>query len=233
MLEAINLTKKYEDGTVGLDHLTMTVAPGEVFSLVGADGAGKTTAIRLFLGFLLPTDGLARVNGVNVAENPLELCRCIAYIPSEMHLYPKLTGLENLGYFAALSGKDTYSIAELTALLHKAGIPPEAVHQPTTSYTRAMRQKVGIAVALAKRAQVLLLDDPTTYLSCEETQEFCGLVRTLASRGTAVLLATQNLNLARDYAQRMGILSHGKLLGTRNTSEMSLVDIQTICQGGC
>lgn len=214
MLEAINLTKQYDDGTVGLDHLTLTVAPGEVFGLVGADGAGKTTAIRLFLGFLLPTDGLARINGINVAEDTLEVRRKIAYIPAEMHLYPNLTGLENLGYFAALSGMDSYSIAELTGLLTKAGIPPEAICQRADSYPRALRQKVGIAIALAKRAQVLLLDDPTTYLSDAETTEFCELVRALASRGTAVLMATPNLQLAHHCAQRMGILHHGKLLDT-------------------
>lgn len=104
MLEAIDLTKSY-NGTPALKGLNLKVNSGEIFCLLGQNGAGKTTTINLFLGFLTPTSGEAKIAGINVQQQPLETKKYLAYIPETVMLYPNLTGLENLEYFATLSGK--------------------------------------------------------------------------------------------------------------------------------
>ncbi|MBC8104944.1 MAG: ABC transporter ATP-binding protein, partial [Cytophagales bacterium] len=153
MLEAVNLTKQYESGQTALNGLNLSVAPGEVYCLLGANGAGKTTTINLFLGFLTPTGGEARVGGESVDADPLRARRLLAYIPEQVSLYPNLSGRENLEYFVALSGHASYSRTSLNRLLEEAGLPGEAAERRVKTYSKGMRQKVGIAAARAKEAQ--------------------------------------------------------------------------------
>jgi len=154
MLEAVNLTKRY-NGVTALDDLTLQVAPGEVFCLLGANGAGKTTTINLFLNFIQPTSGTARIAGIDVTEQPLETKRYVAYIPETVMLYKNLTGLENLEYFSALAGHAHYTRADLLGLLRQVGLQDGAADQRVGAYSKGMRQKVGIAIALAKNAKAL------------------------------------------------------------------------------
>ena len=105
MLEAVDLSKTY-GSNVALDRLNLTIAPGEVFCLLGAHGAGKTTTINLFLNFIAPSAGTARINGIDVTKEPLETKRFVAYIPEQVMLYRNLTSLENLEYFTALAGHE-------------------------------------------------------------------------------------------------------------------------------
>src|ERR671910_1027928 len=149
MLEAVHLTKRY-NGTTVLDDLTLTIAPGEVFCLLGANGAGKTTTINLFLNFVEPTSGTARINGVDVTERPLETKRYLAYIPETVMLYKNLTGLENLEYFSALAGRPDYTRDQLLDFFKRVGLQRDAADQRVGTYSKGMRQKVGIAIALAK-----------------------------------------------------------------------------------
>ncbi len=151
MLEAVELTKSY-DGAVALDHLNLKIEAGEVFCLLGANGAGKTTTINLFLNFVAPTSGSARIKGMDAAAAPLETKRHLAYIPEQVMLYRNLTGLENLEYFSALAGQDHYQRADLLAFLKERGLPEAAAGQRLSTYSKGMRQKVGIAIALAKKA---------------------------------------------------------------------------------
>ena len=102
MIEAIDLTKTF-GATLAVDHITLTIKPGEVFCLLGANGAGKTTTINLFLNFVAPTSGVARIGGLNVVEHPVETKQRLAYIPEQVTLYRNLTGLENLRFFSRLA----------------------------------------------------------------------------------------------------------------------------------
>src|ERR1700752_3935344 len=160
MLEAVNLTKK-NNGVTALDDLTLRVMPGEVFCLLGANGAGKTTTINLFLNFVLPTAGAARINGLDVTQQPLETKKYLAYIPETVMLYKNLTGLENLEYFSALAGRSDYTRTQLLEFFREVGLPDGAPDRRVGTYSKGMRQKVGIAIALAKGAKALLLDEPT------------------------------------------------------------------------
>jgi ABC-2 type transport system ATP-binding protein len=226
VLDAIDLSKSY-NGIPALDRLTLSVRPGEVFCLLGANGAGKTTTIHLFLGFLRPTSGEARVAGRSVAEQPLEARRMLAYIPEQVTLYGNFTGLENLAYFSELAGH-RYEQADLRAFLLEAGLADEAVDRRVSTYSKGMRQKVGIAIALAKRARALLLDEPTSGLDPKAANEFSLLIRRLAEDGAAVLMATHDVFRAKELGTRVGIMKHGRLVATLDTEEVGHADLERI-----
>jgi ABC-2 type transport system ATP-binding protein len=227
MLEAVHLTKHY-NGVVALDDLTLRIVPGEVFCLLGANGAGKTTTINLFLNFVEPTSGTATINGVDVTERPLETKKYLAYIPETVMLYKNLTGLENLEYFSALAGRPDYTRAQLLDFLQQVGLDPAAADKRVGVYSKGMRQKVGIAIALAKRAKALLLDEPTSGLDPKAANEFSALLTRLSRVGVAVLMATHDLFRAKEEGTRVGIMKHGRLVATLDTTEIGHADLERI-----
>lgn len=227
MLEAIGLTKSY-DGVVALDHLDLTVRPGEVFCLLGANGAGKTTTINLFLRFIAPTNGTARIAGLDVAEHPLETKRHLAYIPEQVTLYRHLSGLENLEYFSVLGGHADYTEAQLLGFFDQVGLSREAARKRVGTYSKGMRQKVGIAIARAKQATALLLDEPTSGLDPKASNEFSELLRFMSVSGVAVLMATHDLFRAKESGTRVGIMKRGRLVSTLDTADVGHADLEKI-----
>jgi ABC-2 type transport system ATP-binding protein len=227
MLSATNLTKLY-GSTTALDSLCLTITPGEIFCLLGANGAGKTTTINLFLNFIPPTSGTATINGMDVVQHPLETKRFIAYIPEQVNLYRNLTGIENLEYFTALADAEKYSRKQLLEFLRDAGLPDEAAEKRISTYSKGMRQKVGIAIAIAKRAKALLLDEPTSGLDPKASNEFSELLLRMSASGVAVLMATHDLFRAKESGTRVGIMRHGKLRTVLNTSEIGHTDLEKI-----
>jgi ABC-2 type transport system ATP-binding protein len=227
MLEAENLTKRY-DTAVALDALNLTVRPGEIFCLLGANGAGKTTTINLFLNFVQPSAGSARINGLDVVQQPLETKKHLAYIPETVMLYKNLTGLENLEYFSALAGRPDYTRAQLLEFLTQVGLQAEAADKRVGTYSKGMRQKVGIAIALAKHAKALLLDEPTSGLDPKAANEFSALLARLSQDGVAVLMATHDLFRAKESGTRVGIMRQGRLVRTLETTEVGHADLERI-----
>lgn len=227
MLEATGLTKTY-DGTVAVDHLDLRIEPGEVYGLLGPNGAGKTTTINLFLGFTEPDSGTATVGGLDVRAAPLETKRLLAYIPEQVMLYTSLSGLENLAYFTALAGHDDYGEDDLRGFLAQAGLQEEAHAQRVATYSKGMRQKVGIALALAKEAQALLLDEPTSGLDPSASFEFSELLRSLSGRGVAVLMATHDLFRAKDVATRVGLMRRGEIVRELRGEELAHTDLEAL-----
>jgi ABC-2 type transport system ATP-binding protein len=227
MLKAEHLTKHY-NGTTALSDLNLEVGSGEIYCLLGANGAGKSTTIRLFLNFIQPTAGRATVTGLDVAQAPLETKKFLAYIPEQVMLYPHLTGVENLKYFAALARHDGYSKEELRGFLRRSGLQEEAHDHWVSTYSKGMRQKVGIAVALAKQAEALLLDEPTSGLDPEASNEFSGLVQRLRGDGVAILMATHDLFRAKEVGSRVGIMRRGVLRAELDPSELDHVDLERI-----
>ncbi|MCG8462582.1 MAG: ABC transporter ATP-binding protein, partial [Holophagales bacterium] len=198
------------------------------FCLLGANGAGKTTTIHLFLGFLEPTSGRALVDGLDVAAEPLETKRRLAYIPEQVRLYPNLTGVENLAYLTALAGRGELGETELRAHLERAGLEKEAADRRISTYSKGMRQKVGIAIALAKGARALLLDEPTSGLDPKAANELSRLLRELAEAGVAVLMATHDLFRAKEVGHRLGIMKRGRLLDVLDSSAVGHADVERI-----
>ncbi len=226
MIEAIGLTKSY-NGTTAVNQLSLQVQPGEIFCLLGANGAGKTTTINIFLNFVEPTAGQALINGADVMKQSLQTKQYLAYIPENLMLYPNLTGLENLDYFSGLAGKN-YERGELEMFLTEAGLQEEAHSKRVSTYSKGMRQKVGIAIALAKQAKVLLLDEPTSGLDPKASNEFAALLKKLSSDGIATLMATHDLFRAKETGTHIGIMNNGKLVETMTTEEINHTDLEKL-----
>lgn len=226
-LSARALSKRY-GSTTALDALTLDVQAGEVYCLLGANGAGKTTTIGLFLNFIAPTSGVARVCGIDVTADPVGAKRHLAYIPETVMLYPNLTGLENLDYFAGLATGRPFSRDALLGHLVDAGLREDHADQRVRGYSKGMRQKVGIAIAMAREADALLLDEPTSGLDPKAANEFSELIGRLRARGAAVLMATHDLFRAKESGTRVGIMKQGRLLAQYDTADLGHAELERL-----
>lgn len=226
MLTAEKLHKRF-GATTALDALDLIIAPGEIYALLGANGAGKTTTINLFLGFLQPDGGSLSVAGVNPASDPLGARALLAYIPEQVNLYPSLSGMENLRYFSKLAGH-VLSTQGAATLLLKAGLIEQAHRRPLGEYSKGMRQKVGVAIALAKDARVMLLDEPTSGLDPVSSHEFSELLQKLAAQGITILMATHDLYRAREVASRVGVMRAGRLCAEVKGSDVTAGELERL-----
>jgi len=226
MLEAIELSKQF-DKHQALKGLSLKINAGEVFCLLGANGAGKTTTINLFMNFIEPTSGEVKVNGIDVTKKGKESKKYLAYIPENLNLYGNLTGLENLQYFAGLGGKLPEK-SVLEGLLQTVGLQKEAVSKRVSSYSKGMRQKVGIAIAKAKNAENLLLDEPTSGLDPQASNDFAQLLSDLRENGVAILMATHDLFRAKESGTHIGIMKAGELVHNIKSDDISLNELEKL-----
>ncbi|WP_394749348.1 ABC transporter ATP-binding protein [Spongiimicrobium salis] len=226
MLEAINLTKNYGKHEA-LSRLNLSVDKGEIFCLLGQNGAGKTTTINLFLGLIEPTSGEALVNGVPVKRNNGATTKMIAYIPEVVQLYGNLSGIENLNFFSRLAGF-RYTNAELAAFLGKAGLQEAAHHLKLASYSKGMRQKVGIAIALSKNADYIFMDEPISGLDPKATLEFTAVCKELSAAGKTIFMATHDIFNAVNVGTKIGIMKEGQLGYTANTNTINANELQDL-----
>lgn len=224
MLKIENLRKSYGIRPSVAD-LSLRVAPGEVYALLGPNGAGKTTTIRCTLGFVEPDAGRIQVGDVDARTHRERARQLLAYIPEQVSLYESFSGLENLRYFSELCGRRLRD-GELATLLEAAGLPATEHARRISEYSKGMRQKVGIAIALARQARLLLLDEPTSGLDPSAANEFGRLLRQLAADGVAILMATHDLFRARQDASRIGILRAGQLVRELDHPEIHEQDLE-------
>ncbi|UPJ46754.1 ABC transporter ATP-binding protein [Bradyrhizobium sp. 200] len=227
MLDAIEVTKKF-GLDAALDRVSLSVAPGEIYCLLGANGAGKTTLVNLFLNFLRPSEGSVQVGQLDVVRHSLETKRLLAYIPEQVTLYGALSGIENLAFFASLATGESLSRSRLLELLEAAGLPGEAADRRVATYSKGMRQKVGIAIALAKNARALLLDEPTSGLDPSAANEFSALLVKASRSGVAVLTTTHDLFHAKQTGTRIGIMRRGRLVEELRGADVSHADLQSL-----
>ena len=220
MIEAVNLTKRYEDGILALNALNLRVNPGEIYCLLGANGAGKTTTINIFLDFIRPTSGQALLNGIDVTQNPLEAKKHVSYIPENVMLYLNFTARQNLDYFARLGGQCNLGKDDYYRVLGEAGLPEKAFEQKIRELSKGMRQKVGIAIAIVKDAPSLFLDEPTSGLDPKAGAEFMEILMGLRGKGKAVLMSTHDIFRAKDVADCVGIMKEGNKVMERSREEL-------------
>lgn len=199
----------YGQGSV-LDGLTLSVAAGSITALLGGNGAGKSTTLSALMGFERPSAGTIRVCGIDPAADPDGARRRIAYLPENVALYEHLSAIENADYLLALSGerKDRAAIEDA---LRSAGLQEEAWTRRLSGFSKGMRQKVAIAVALLRAVPVVLLDEPTSGLDPRATADFNALLSAVRARGTAVLMVTHDLLSAADVSDSIAFLEHGRV----------------------
>jgi ABC-2 type transport system ATP-binding protein len=194
-----------------LDQVSLTVSAGEIYALLGGNGAGKSTTLSALLGFLRPASGVLAVAGIDPVSQPDQARARIAYLPENVALYDQLTACENIAYFMALAGAEP-DRASMDRALDAAGLQVEARDRRVSGFSKGMRQKVAIAMAVLRDVPVLLLDEPTSGLDPRATADFNALLARLKARGTAILMVTHDLLGAADCADRIGFLASGRIV---------------------
>ena len=179
------------------------------------------------LGFLEPDSGESFVNGINASTDTNNARKNTGYIPENVNLYPYLTGIENLDYFCKLAGKN-YSPKKLSEILIECGLDFSATNKQVNTYSKGMRQKVGIAIALAKEAKVYLLDEPASGLDPLASTELSSMLKKISNRGAAVLMASHDIFRVRETCNRIGILKGGELVKEMDTSIVSTEELEKI-----
>ncbi len=209
MIELDSVVMEFSGRRV-VDELSLKVDAGAVYGLLGPNGAGKSTTINLVTGLLAPTSGKIRVGGVDAVAEPQRARGQLAYVSESVALYPHLSGVENLQLFSTLAGKSLDAPA-CRASLERAGLQRDAHARRVATYSKGMRQKVGLAIALAKDARAIVLDEPSSGLDPSAAAELTDRIRELAGDGLAVLMATHDLFRARESCDSIGLLVGGVL----------------------
>lgn len=193
-----------------VNGLSLTLAAGEIYALLGGNGAGKSTTLFAILGFLARSGGVLTIGGQDPA-NAIDAVRAqIAYLPENVALYDHLTARENVDYLLKIADCRR-SRDEIEAAFQSVGLAARAWDQRAGSFSKGMRQKTAIALAMLRDTPLLLLDEPTSGLDPAASAYFHALLETLAARGVAVLMVTHDLLGAADTADRIGLISEGRI----------------------
>jgi ABC-2 type transport system ATP-binding protein len=219
VIEADGLTKRY-DGAVAVDHVSFQVSRGEIFGLLGPNGAGKTTTILMLLGLTDLTEGEARVLGHDPEREPLAVKRRVGYLPDSVGFYDHLTAAENLRYTARLMGmSEAERDTRIAAALARVELTEVADHRVGT-FSRGMRQRLGVAEILMKQAAVAILDEPTSGLDPQATLELLEMIRALKREGVSVLLSSHLLDRVQSVCDRVALFQSGKIALIGSVAEL-------------
>lgn len=211
-----------------LHSLSLGIRPGEIYALLGGNGAGKSTTLNLFLGFIAPDKGSLSVCGHDPYHEAAITRRLLAYVPERVSLYDHLSARENIDYFLSLADAARDFDTVIAPALREAALPEAAWNQRVSGFSKGMRQKVAIALALARRTPVLLLDEPTSGLDPGATAEFNQLLLRLKQQGVAILMVTHDLLGAADTADTIGFLHQGRLEDEQAAQGAERFDVQAL-----
>ncbi|MFT2089766.1 ABC transporter ATP-binding protein [Paraglaciecola sp. 2405UD69-4] len=210
-----------------LKNLSFHVDAGEVYALLGGNGAGKSTTLKTLLGFNKPSEGIAKIDGDQVSTALNQVRRKTAYLPESATLYSHLTARENVQYFLSLADIKK-SDTEINQAFDRVALQPDARDRYMRTYSKGMRQKTAIALALLREAPIFLLDEPTSGLDPVAIDEFNQLVRELAATGATILMVTHDVYGACQVANRIGLLRDGALVGEFAASENCPIETEQV-----
>jgi ABC-2 type transport system ATP-binding protein len=210
VITARDLTKRYGGATV-VDRLNFEIEKGEIFGLLGPNGAGKTTTILMMLGLTDISGGEVRVLGHDPAREPLAVKRRVGYLPDAVGFYDNLTAAENLAYTARLIGIPRAERASCIADVMARVRVTEVMHRRVATFSRGMRQRLGVAEILLKRAKIAILDEPTSGLDPQSTVEFLELIGELKREGVTVLLSSHMLDQVQRICNRVALFQAGRI----------------------
>ena len=220
VLECDRLTKRY-DSLVAVDNLNLSVGHGEVFGLLGPNGAGKTTTILMLLGLTEPTAGTVRVLGLDPARRPLSVKSRVGYLPEQLGFYEGLTARENLIYIAKLNGlRREEAYRRIDEALAQVGLRDVAGRRVKT-FSRGMRQRLGVADVLLKHPQLIIMDEPTQGLDPEAAREFLEIIQHLQAEGITVLLSSHLLHQVQAVCDRVGLFYQGRMVLDGTVQELA------------
>ena len=221
VIEMEGLTKRY-GAITAVDNLTLSVRRGEVFGLLGPNGAGKSTTTLMLLGLTDPTAGSARIAGVDCTRNPLRVKRFVGYLADNMGFYPEMTGRENLRMTGRMNGLHGEALERrIDGLIERVGIA-EAVDRRTGTYSKGMKQRLGIADILMKDPDVLIMDEPTNGIDPEGMRELMALIRQLAEEdGKTILISSHQLHQIQQICDRVGIFVSGRLIACGGIGDLA------------
>lgn len=221
MIELKNLSKSYNKGHVkAVDDLSLMVQPGEIFGFLGPNGAGKTTTIKMMVGLLVPDSGSVRINGYDMAKEPMQLKRSISYVPDNHEVYDKLSGIEYLNFLGDVYGVPANvrkkRITRFLELFELKG----AVGDLIQSYSHGMKQKIVLVGALLHEPDVLILDEPMVGLDPKSSHNLKEYMREHCNKGKTVFFSTHILEVAEKLCDRIGIIRKGKLIAHGTLHEL-------------
>ena len=203
MLEILDMSKHYGD-VHAVNNLTLTIPPGEIFTMLGANGAGKTTTLMVALGFTEPTNGTVKICGIDVTRDPLKAKKHVAYVSENVMLYGNFTARQNLEFFTKLGGRKNVTKDEYEYVMDRVGLQRDAFERRLKGFSKGMRQKLGIAIAIMKNAEVILLDEPTSGLD------------------------PNDIFRAKQVADRIGIMVSGNLVKIFTRDELKQADLEAV-----
>lgn len=220
VVEVQDLVKDYS-GFKAVDGVTFHVAQGEIFGLLGPNGAGKTTTILMLLGMTEPTAGVVRVCGYDPNKVPLEVKRITGYLPENVGFYEDLTAKENLLYLTKLNGiPEDVAIKKIDKVLTTVGLL-EVKDKLVGTYSKGMRQRLGLASVLIKEPKLVILDEPTTGIDPEGTEQVLDLIRKMSREmGVSILLSSHLLYQVQQVCDRVGIMFRGKMVAQGSIEEI-------------
>ena len=220
-VEALNIVRTFKDGEVrALDDVTLHVPRSEVFGLLGPNGSGKTTMIRILSTILAPTSGSAVVNGYDVVKHPNDVRRSIGLAGQFATVDENLTGFENLRMVGLLNHLEkSYVIRRSQELLERFGLG-DAANRTCKTYSGGMRRRLDLAAALVANPPLLFLDEPTTGLDPQSRQDLWAIIEGLVEGGTSVLLTTQYLEEADRLCKQLVVIDHGQIIAEGTSNEL-------------
>jgi len=219
VIEAKGLTKRY-GRAVAVDHVSFAVGRGEIFGLLGPNGAGKTTTILMMLGLTEISAGEVRVLGFDPAREPLSVKRRVGYLPDTVGFYDQLTAADNLRYTARLIGfKKAERETKIKDALERVGLA-EFAEKRVSTFSRGMRQRLGLAEILMKDAQIAILDEPTSGLDPHATAELLAIIRSFKAAGVSVLLSSHLLERVQSVCDRVALFAGGKIALIGSVAEL-------------
>ena len=210
VIETRGLVKRYR-GHVAVDGVDLAIDKGEVFGLLGPNGSGKTTTILLLLGLTEPSEGTVSVLGLNPLRDPLSVKQRVAFLPDQVGFYDQLTARENLIYTARLAGIDSEAahrrIDESLARVRLHAV----VDRRVGTFSRGMRQRLGIAEIILKQPEIAILDEPTSGLDPQSTHELLTLIGDLARSGMTIVLSSHLLGMVQSICNRVALFNRGRI----------------------
>ena len=231
LLEAVALSKRYEDGVLALDEVSFRVPPGAIYAMLGGNGAGKTTTIHLFLNFIEPTSGEARIDGIATHVEPLRAKERVAYVSENVALYPHFTAFQNLDFFVRLGGRGDLDRDDYRRALLRVGLQERAHDKRLKGFSKGMRQKCALAIAILQDAPAILLDEPTSGLDPQAGMEFIQLLAELRDEGKSILMSTHDIFRAKQVADTIGIMRRGHLVMERSREDLAGEDLEALYIG--